>query len=316
MGAGDIAGGLGGAIGGLVAMGTMGPNSTSTAKQALAVVEALKQQNYDFTKLSGQDLAVLQKFYPQMYNAVVPDDVKLALDSQQGRSGEVQALSGMQDIAQQGMGTADRLSAKIAGDEMGGQLQRNQNNITSDLAQRGRLGGGEEIAARMAGNAASSDYAAKYADKLAQASMARRMEALTGSSAMANRLRSGDINLSGRNADAINNFNMQRSQIQNAANLQNTQAANQAGMYNVQTGQNVANANVGRRNAENWQNKEREDSLKKNIDQFNMQKTGMLQGAWNNLGGAYDADNALKAQIGTGIGQGVGQAAGGAFGFF
>ena len=311
-GAGSLGGGIGGAIGGIAALAMGGDTGTGEYKKAVKAWEQLRLSNFDYTSISGQDLALVAQYFPEQYNAVVPKDVQLAVDSQFGRAGEMGALAGMQDIAA-GDPTADRISARIAGEEFGGQLSRSQNNITSDLAQRGRLGGGEEIAARIAGNQASTDYASKMANQLAQAAMARRMEALTGSSQIANRLRSGDINLSQSNADAVNNFNMQRAGIQNAASQWNAGQQNQAGMYNTQQKQNVANANVNRRNVEQQQNIQYPNELRDKEYSQALAKVQGTAGAYQALGGQKAKDLAMRNQLIVGTGQGLGQAAGGVF---
>lgn len=315
-GIGGVAGGLGGAIGGIAGLLMAGRSGTREYEQAVKVWEGLQLSNFDYSKVTGQDLQLLQKYFPEQYNAVVPDEIKLAQESSLGRSGQVQALSGMQQIAQEGMPEADRLSAKIAGNQMAGELQRQQNGLVSDLAQRGRLGGGEEIAARIGGQQASTQYAADLADRLAQTAMARRMEALTGSSDISNRIRSGDINLSKMNADAINNFNMQKSQIQNAANLQNTQMKNQAQQMNINAGQNVANANIGRRNENEWKNLLNKNDLMGRSTQERLAKAQGLSGSLQALGGQRDADRAMTVGMGNAIGQGVGQTAGGLFDWY
>jgi hypothetical protein len=168
----------------------------------------------------------------------------------------------------------------------------------------------------MVGQQGQTQYASDLADKLAQASMARRLEAITGSSDISNRIRTGDINLSRMNADAINNFNMQKSQIQNAANLQNAQWQNQAKQMNINAGQNIANANVGRRNENEWKNLLNKNDLIGRGTQERLAKTSGLASAHQALGGQQTADRAQTIAMGSGIGQGVGHTAGGLFDWY
>ena len=310
---GDIGAGLGSFGGGLANLfGAAGKGGEAELKQRIALWNAIQDPSFDMSTLTPPQLQILAEEAPQLYQAVVPDEVKLANDSPELQAAQQRGLSQMQEIASQGMPLADRLSAQTIQDAAAKSSRGAQESILRNMAQRGRLGAGDELQARMVGNQQTGSLTGQMArDALAQ-SLDRRMGAIGQASNMAGSMRQQGFQNSMANANVVNNFNNMVAQMRSNQNLQNTQMANQAQAYNAAQKQRVGEANVQARYNTQLENVNRQNQLKQQGFQNKVTKTAGATGALGDLARAKYDEQAARAQNIQAVGQGAGQAAGGA----
>lgn len=308
-GVGSSVGGILGGVGVLAGLG--GPGGDKQRAQALKVWQDLQTANFDMRAIPPADLKVFAQEFPQTYNAVIQGQPQQVQDSQQGRAAEIQGLGRFNQIAQEGMPTAERLAAEDAQHGLQQQYQANQESVLSDLAQRGRLSGGDEIAARMAGAQGSQNLAAQMGSNLAQQSAQNRMFGAQQAAQMGSQLRGEDVALSGQNANIMNRFNELASQMNTQAAQYNAGAAERAQAANVATRQHVGEANALGQYGTATENLNRQNALRQ--QGFNNQVT-KTQGVSNALlqdAFARDQERRNKEQAIVGVGQGAGGLVGG-----
>ena len=310
-----IGGGVGSAAGGIaVLLGAGGKGGDAERKRALQVWEKLKAVNFDFREIPAPDLKVFATLYPQLYTAVLPLQPTQVKDSTEMRQVQLQSLAQLQRVAREGLPTAERVAAQEAQRSVGNEAERAQEAVLQDLAQRGRLSGGDEIAARIVGNQGATNLAAQQGADLAKLSSSNRLYGTQAAGDLAGGIRTADTNLAGRNADIINRFNEIVSQLGTEQAKSNAAAANAAGLYNAQTKQNVGTQNALAGYDAATANLQRSNALKQQGYENELSKLKGLTFQLNDLAAQKDEERRNKIAAISGIGQGVGSLAGGAIG--
>ena len=236
-------------------------------------------------------------------NVSAMEDVKAdsqAVDSQKD------ALAQLSEIADGGMTEGDKAAAREVNREVNQQSVARRNAILNQMASRGVLGSGMELAAQLQGEQQSIDQASRAGDSLIQQAQARALQALGQQSSAASQLRSqsfGEQSDVARARDAINQFNTQNSQ--NVATM-NTQNRNDAQQYNLNQRQNIENQRAALANQQEQYNK----GLLQTQFANRMGQASQVANAQAQIGAANQAAaNANAAQI-QGIGSSVANAMG------
>lgn len=175
---------------------------------------------------------------------------------QQAVDSQKDALAGLQEIADGGYSESDKATAREINREINQQSVARRNAILNQMASRGVLGSGMELAAQLQGEQQSIDQASKAGDNLTQQAQARALQALTQQSAAASQLRSqsyGEQSDLARARDTISQFNTQNAQ--NVANM-NTAARNQAQLQNLQQRQSIEDQRASLANQQQMYNKQ------------------------------------------------------------
>lgn len=313
-GLGDVGGGVGGAIGGIIGMATAGSSGKKYLEEALRIMQKLKASDFDFRALSAPELQVLAKYSPSTYNAVVPDEVKQAMDSQAGHGAQLRGISYMEGIRDKGLPVETRLATEEAQRGIADQGQRNQDAILQGMESRGRLGGGSELAARIGGNQQAMDLAGQQSSDLVRQDLQRRMEAAGSAAGIGGAERAGTMGLSQFNADAANRFNQWVSDSRNQAAAENARATGAANAGNVENINRVGDANAVATYNTDLQNLNRQNALKGANFGQNLQIAKGQADILGQLADETDAERAARIRNAQNIGQGVGSAAGGAYG--
>lgn len=164
------------------------------------------------------------------------------------KEAQMQALEMLAQRGKQGLTEEDKLSFKDLQQQVGAQEQARQTGILRQMAERGTLDSGAQLAAQLSSSQAASDQAAKNANELAKTSLEAKRNAMMQQAQAASGIRSQDYQQEQNLAqarNAIQQFNTQNRQNVAASNLSTKQRLgeqqsglrNQEQMYNKQLDQ-------------------------------------------------------------------------------
>ena len=159
---------------------------------------------------------------------------------------QLEALAGISEIAEGGFTESDKAANRAVQREVAQNNQARHDSLLNEFAQRGTLGSGTELAARLQANQAATDQQSQASDRLLQEAQSRALQALSQQGNLSANIRSQDFGEQSQVAqarDAINQFNTQNRQSVNNQNISNRNAGQQ---YNLDRAQQNANnvANV------------------------------------------------------------------------
>lgn len=311
-----LGGGIGGIVGGAAVLaGAAGDNGDKYRQEALKAWKKLKASDFDFRSLSPPELKLVAQAFPQVYDAIVPDEAKTIVEDPANQLAQARALGRTEEVARSGSGLVDRLNAQEAMQRLASESQAADEGVLRNMAARGQLGGGDELQARLVGSANRNNAAAQAAASMTRDAAMRRLAANEQAFGQAGQMRSADIGVQGANAGFINNFNALAANLQTQAAANNAAARERAAGYNVQTKQGIADTNEQARYGTALENVNRQNRLKAGNTDENIRITQGMANVLGQLGSSADQQQQQKAQAIVGLGQGIGGAAGGAFGF-
>jgi hypothetical protein len=311
----EIGSGVGGLVGGIAALALQGKSGTSQYKEAVAVIKKLKESEFDYRALSAPELRILGQYSPQLYSAIVPAEAQKVLGSPQARESQVKSLGTMEQVRDQGDTLLDRLGTEKANQQVLGSANAANEGVLRNLASRGQLGGGDELQARLAANQGIENNAADLSSNLAEQRALRKISGAQGAASLAGNIQEADVGQQKMNADYITRLNEITSQQRTEAAKSNAAAQTAAQASNTENRQRIGDSNALLQYGTAKSNLERQNALKGQSFDERARKAGMLSGALQALGGAYDTQNANQTKALVGVGQGAGGAAGGIFGF-
>jgi len=285
--------------------GAGGKGGVKERKQIIALWNALEQSNFDFHQLSFPELQMVQQLLPEVYTAIVPDEVKQVIESPEARTAQLEALGQTQEIARGGLPLADRIAAERAQGSIQQASRGRDLAVLRSLASRGGLGSGDEAQLRLQANASTNNLGRDLGQSLQETALNRRLSAIGQYGEQAGALRQGDFRAGAFNAEAVNRFNEQVANSQNRAAEFNAAARAGASRYNVGTKQRLSEQTALGRLDLRQQQQRREDALKGTL--FNQQATkiGGQSAGLEGLAAYKDRDRAAKEQAIAGIGGGV-----------
>jgi len=299
---GESLGALGAGIGGLL----IGGGGMDEYKKALEVIKAVQEPNFDKSKITPEQWKLVAQYKPEIYRQEAPEEVKNLVDTPAMKQAQYKALGQLQEIADKGLGEADRLAAIEAQNAMQMQQHRGSESMLQDLAARGRLGGGSELRARLASGQQAAELGRGMGSDLQKQAIQNRLNAIMQSGNLAGEIRGQDVDTSRQAAEIINRYNLANRQLAAQTGLQNAQSQNQANLWNAQNAQNTANQNTQTANQFKVYNQQYPNQMNQQEFQNSMNKAGALSGAYNQYGWAKDAERQGKINALAGIGQGIG----------
>lgn len=307
-GVGSILGGVGGLLFG-------GQGGKGTRKDIAKLWSKLEQVDFDMSRLSAPELQVVAQLMPELYDAQIQGEAQQIEGSPEMAEKQATALAQMEDIGREGMTDVDKLQAVQAKEAVAQANRRTQNSILQNLAARGQLGSGDELAARLAGSEQSGQAAADMGADLVRQAALRRLSGIESAAGMAGNIRGQDVAEQTTNANLADRFNALASQLMTQAARDNAATRMGAQEYNVGQKQRVADTNelaradTAARNQE-YLNKMRQQSWANKFD-----TTQQQAGAMGGIAGAEDAEATRRRQAIASLGQGVGGLGDSAFGF-
>jgi len=313
--AGGLGGGIGGAIGGIAVLaGAGGKGGDRYYREAVQVIRAIQDPNFDFRQLTPPQLQILAEIDPQTYEARVPEEVKLIADSTELRGAQVRGVQKYEEAGREGLPLQERLAAQGIQEQAASEASRMNESVLRDMAQRGGAGGGAEIAARMQANQGAANRASQMGSDLALEAARNRLMFSGEAANMAGQVRGQDVDLRARNAASTNQFNQNLANMLTERNRYAADSRQQAQGYNVQQRQGIGEQNVLNRYNTQLQNLNRKNQLEQQLFGARLDKATTLANALGRRGLQKDQDKAAKEEAIQNIGSGVGQIAGGAYG--
>ena len=212
------------------------------------------------------------------------------------KQAQMQALTGLQNVANQGGLTAiDKGQLNDIANQENTQARGAREAIMSNAAQRGVSGSGLELMNELkSAQGAASDQSNRDTSVAANAQQ-RALQALVDSGQMAGNMQGQDFNQQAQIVaakDAISKFNAQNQQ---QTGMYNTQTANAAQAANLAAKQGIANQNTAQSNAQQEYNK----NLYQN--QFNNQLAlagGKSNAQRNDMNSTVGSINSIEGGVG------------------
>ena len=276
----------------------------SQRQQALAQFANLSPPDIEKLKLSLAQYGNAGNLSPEMVQLISQGDTSLSNVSTDPRlrSSQQAALSGVEQIANTGMNSADQAGYELARRNAASEAQAKQNQILQNMQQRGQGGSGAELLASMQNAQSGSDRLQQAQLQEAQARQQARQQALMQQSQIASGLRNTDYTEQANLANArdqISRFNATNAQN---VNQTNTGVNNQAQQFNLTNQQNLRNMNTGMNNQSQQYNKNLA------VDDYNRQfnLAGARSGAFQAAATGNDTRAGQTAGMWAGTGQGVG----------
>lgn len=308
---GDVGGGLGGAAGGLLVLaGAGGKGGDRERKQALNVWKKLQLSSFDMRALSPPELQVFSTAFPELFQEVVAGSPPEIADSPEVRRVSIQNLQRLNQVAQEGLPTMERLAAEQAQRRVAQASGRAQEQVLRDLAERGRLGAGDELSARLAAQQQSQNLAAIQGSDLAQQAIANRVGATGQAAQLAEGIRAQDIGRRATQESLMARYNQMASELGTQRAMANAQARERAQMYNVGVKQHVGEQNEQAKYQAALENLQRQNALRGASFGQSLAKTQGVSNALTDMANWKDQIrmNREKALVQTG--QGIGQIGG------
>lgn len=255
-GVGTVIGGAIGAVGGGIASLLGGKGNKAEQEAYQRYLDNLYQQNLlspeDYVAAYQEiDPTLLQSVTPELEQAIQMQDTSLAgiETDPRLRQAQMDVLSKLSRSADQGLTVEDEAARNEIMRSIGTQERGRQEAILQDMARRGQLGSGTELAARMASSGQAYDQAARQGEALAAERQRNAMSAALQKANVASGLEQSDYDKAANEArarDAINQFNVSQqsgAQTRNIAS-KNIAAQNQADLANKAYLQNLTQKNT------------------------------------------------------------------------
>lgn len=287
--------------------GAMGANSAKKARAAQQRYLNEMRQLYgmiDIPSIEDQQINLLP---PELVGQMSPEEIQaltlgpaamedVAADPEAIASQE-EALAQISELAEGGVTEADKATMREIRRDVGQSAKTRRDAILSEMAQRGVLGSGMELAAQLKGEQQATQTESEAADRAIQAAQARAMQALAQKGSMSGQMRSqsfGEEAARRQAEDAISRFN-----VANQQNImaQNVAARNQAQLTNLQARQAIENERARLRNVQEQHNK----ALLQQQFQNEMAKAAGMSGAASAAAQAAGQQATGAAQMGAGM---------------
>lgn len=311
---GDLLGSVGGLVGNIAVLaGAAGKGGEKTLKKIIDAWQSLKTADYDFRAIPPAHLQVFAEYFPEVWQAVVPEDVKTVADTPELREAQMRGVAMLEEQARGGRTLEDRLGEQEAGRFARTQANRDEEAILGNLRARG-LSGGDEIRARLAGAQGRMETNRGLATDLERMRQGRAQSALAALPGAAGAVREQDIGLRARNADIINRFNESVANMQNRALEYAAGARERAQFGNVGNRQRLGETNELLRSQQEERNQEYLNNLRTRKFMDEVTKLQGLTGAETKLAEMEDLRRQDRARALRSLGQGAGAGAGGGLG--
>jgi len=215
-------------------------------------------------------------------------------------------MLGFEQVGREGLPLQDRLLGDEAQRAVASEFERANAGIMTNLAQRGRAGGGTEIAARLAASGAGAELARGLASDLARESIQNRLMGMREAGGMAGDIRGADAQTAALNAEMTNRYNQFLASLQTGAARDAAGARERAQQYNVGQAQRLSDANILGGYQSRLGERGRLDDLQDRLFQARMGKIQGQTGALGQVGQAQLARDVAKESNIRAIGGGVG----------
>ena len=304
-----LAEGLGALGGGIAVLGGLGgEGGMGTYQDIVKLWQDLESPDFDTRQIAAAQLKQVAEVNPALYQATVPDGYQGIADSPDMRASQERALQGRERVSREGLPAEDKILANQAGQAVQGAHQRGVEAAIQNMAERGKLSGGSELAARIGAGQQSATLAGQLGADLQKLSIGNRQQALGQVGDVAGSIRGQDLTAQDRAAQIANRFNEFVSTLKNQALSQNAQNTQQARMANASTANDLAMRNAMNAQQMRIRGQEYPNQLAQQQFGNEVTKLGGLTQSMQQLAWAKDAEKAGRERAIAGIGTGIGAA--------
>jgi hypothetical protein len=231
--------------------------AAEAAQRAEAMYKDIKTPSIEDQKLLLDRYLYEGNFSPEDLEALGlgPSAMENVAADQRALDAQVAALEGMKEVAEGGLTEGDLAAARQLQRQADSSDMARRKAVLNQMAQRGVLGSGMELAAQLQNTQDTAQSQADATDKLIQQAQARALEGLSRTGQLSEQMRYQSFNEGSQKAqakDAINKFNTQNRQDVSNQNVSNLNAAQ---LRNLNARQGINNQNVDLGNQEQQFNK-------------------------------------------------------------
>ena len=298
--------GIGSAIGGLIGSYTSGKGGQGKLQQISRLWKELNTPDFDLRSLEPYELNLVAEYFPETYDAIISGQPELAEEGPQGREAQLASLGQLDTYAREGLGLGEKLAAQSAGFRVRDEAARANQALRGELAQRGRLGGGTEVAYRLGAGQQAANLGGQLGRDLMQQSIENRYRSNLARAEAGSRLREQDLARSQSRANAVNRFNELTSQLRTQAARDAAASRQQAAFGNVGNRQRIAEENARAQYGTNLSNLERQNMLRQQGFENDVTKLRGYTGALANEGAYQEAKRAQRINNAASVGGLVG----------
>ena len=275
--------------------------SAAEAKKMEELLAKVKTPNFDPSKLTPKDYAVVRKHIPQVAEYVAeanPSIVKAdSAGAIAGRDAQMNALNKLRNLSNTGTDEQSMMLQQEATNQANIANRGRQGAIQEDFARRGAGGGGLELLAQMSNAQNVNDTQASNSRAYAMENYRTKLQALKDSANLGGTIRGEDVQLESANNDILNSFNQRTSVNRNNHNRYVSDTANDADRFNLTNEQDVANRNTSGANQAAIRHQDRTDHIAQNTYDNEMSKLKIQGGIADMarsdaMGGAKDRNSA------------------------
>jgi hypothetical protein len=172
---------------------------------------------------------------PEMEEAILAEASKMEQVSTDPRlkSAQMEALSRLERQGLEGLTLDEEAQIGEIQRQIQSESRRDQEAVLQNMAARGQLGGGAELAARMQAGQSAAENAARSQEQLARLVATRKLEAGMQAGQMAGNIRGQEFQEGSAKAEAADLINRFNTQSRQGVEQRNVGARNQAGQYNL-----------------------------------------------------------------------------------
>lgn len=267
------------------------------------IMESIPEPAFDFSKLKPQEYKLLENFIPEIAPQIAEQAPQIVRDTEvglEGREAQTEALQRLRDIAS---GEPDpALQARLDEAAQRSQIESQSAREASlqDMARRGTLGAGGELAASLQGGSEAMSRGADASRDAAVAAYENQLRALRDSASLGGDIRGDELALEQSNTNIINDYNQRFSAAQQDYLYQAANQRNQAQMRNIEGRQTAADQNVSEQNRFAVQERNRQDALQRDLHDRRRGERAyqnqVRQADYANRRGEQDRQNQIKSQ--------------------
>jgi hypothetical protein len=300
---GSVVGGITGLLGGLFGGGESAEEKM--LRDSMAQIDALEVPPEEKRRIKYELLQKIGEYKPELETAITAKDTELSnvqVDPTL-RQAQINALTRLQQVGTEGLTLEDKATLEDALGQSARQASAQQQGILQNAAQRGVLGGGQELAAQLAGNQAAAERNYQGARDIAALAQRRMLEGTLQAGQLGGNLRQQDYGEQSDRAkaqDIINRFN---TEMQSGVQQRNVSAKNLGQQSELGYTRDIAAKNTTLRNLQ----QEKNTDLARQVYQDQLDKARVKANMAQRAGSAADtADQHAKegwGKVGSTIGQ-------------
>lgn len=220
----------------------------------LGYLDQLPSLDPKYIEYTPEELQYIEAASPEQYQYLGDVAAEQVQDSPETRAMQMQALADLQQRSEEGLSAADEAGFLSAQRQAANLARGREEAVIQNMRSRGMSGSGLESSLRAQGGQAAAEQLGQIQAERAAANASQRTAALQQMLSGAGAVRGQDINLSGANADILNQMAMENSARRQALLNANVSLRNEAAQAATAEQRRLQDANVGNRNTAQLQN--------------------------------------------------------------